>query len=61
MLDSIFPILIIIFDVKLFQIVGSREGTHLFSMDKVLIFSFPISQYIVFLLDVYINRLYVTP
>jgi hypothetical protein len=61
MLDSIFSILIIIFDVKLFQIVELTGVVHLFSMDKVLIFSFPISQYIVFLLDVYINRLYVTP
>jgi polysaccharide deacetylase 2 family uncharacterized protein YibQ len=59
MLDSIFPILIIIFDVKLFQIVELTGVAHLFSMDKVLIFSFLISQYIVFLLDVYINRLYV--
>lgn len=61
MLDSIFSILIIIFDVKLFQIVDLTGGAPLFSMDKVLIFSFLISQYIVFLLDVYINRLYVPP
>ncbi|HAY38292.1 MAG TPA: hypothetical protein DCY53_02470 [Desulfobacteraceae bacterium] len=59
MLACIFPILIIIFDVKLFQIVELPGSAHLFPMDKLLFFSFLISQYIVFLLDVYINRLYV--
>ena len=61
MLACIFSILIIIFDVKLFQIVDLTGGAPLFSMDKTLIFSFLISQYIVFLLDVYINSLYVPP
>ena len=60
MLAYIFSVLIIIFDVKLIQLVDLMGGAPLFSMDKVLIFSFLISQYIVFLLDVYINRLYVT-
>jgi hypothetical protein len=59
MLACIFSILTIIFDVKLFQIVNLTGGASLFSMDKDLIFSFLISQYIVFLLDVYIYRLYV--
>lgn len=59
MLACIFSILIIIFDVKLFQIVDLTGGAPLFSMDKALIFSFLISPYIVFLLDVYINSLYV--
>jgi hypothetical protein len=61
MLAYIFSVLIIIFDVKLFQLVDLMGGAPLFSMNKVLIFSFLISQYIVFLLDVYINKLYVTP
>lgn len=61
MLAYIFSILIIIFDVKFFQIVDLTEGAPLFPMDKVLIFYFLISQYIVFLLDVYTNRLYVPP
>jgi hypothetical protein len=59
MLACIFSILTIIFDVKLFQIVNLNGAASLFSMDKGLIFSFLISQYIVFLLDVYIYRLYV--
>lgn len=53
MLFYIFSILTIIFDVKLFQIVDL--------MDLVFIFAFLILQYIVFLLDVYINRLYIAP
>jgi len=61
MLAYIFSILTIIFDVKLFQIVELTGGAPLFSMDKDLIFFCLISQHIVFLLDVYIYRLYVLP